>query len=45
MNVYPIYLPPLREREADLLLLADHFLEKYAREYEKDIRRISTPAT
>ncbi len=44
LNVYPIYLPPLREREADLLLLADHFLEKYSREYGKDIRRISTPA-
>jgi Nif-specific regulatory protein len=44
LNVYPIYLPPLREREADLLLLADYFLEKYAKEYEKDIRRISTPA-
>jgi Nif-specific regulatory protein len=44
LNVYPIYLPPLREREADLLLLADYFLEKYAGEYEKDIKRISTPA-
>jgi Nif-specific regulatory protein len=44
LNVYPIYLPPLREREADLLLLADYFLEKYAKEYNKDIRRISTPA-
>jgi len=44
LNVYPIYLPPLREREADILLLADYFLEKYASEYEKDIRRISTPA-
>jgi len=44
LNVYPIYLPPLREREADLLLLADYFLEKYSREYGKDIRRISTPA-
>jgi Nif-specific regulatory protein len=44
LNVYPIYLPPLREREADLLLLADHFLEKYSSEYKKDIRRISTPA-
>ena len=44
LNVYPIYLPPLREREADLLLLADYFLEKYAEEYNKDIRRISTPA-
>lgn len=44
LNVYPIYLPPLREREADILLLADYFLEKYAREYRKDIKRISTPA-
>ncbi len=44
LNVYPIYLPPLREREADLLLLADYFLEKYAKEYQKDIKRISTPA-
>lgn len=44
LNVYPIYLPPLREREADILLLADYFLEKYAHEYGKDIKRISTPA-
>jgi Nif-specific regulatory protein len=44
LNVYPIYLPPLREREADLLLLADYFLEKYSKEYNKDILRISTPA-
>ncbi len=44
LNVYPIYLPPLREREADLLLLSDYFLEKYAQEYGKNIKRISTPA-
>ncbi|NQU14095.1 MAG: sigma 54-interacting transcriptional regulator, partial [Desulfobacteraceae bacterium] len=44
LNVYPIYLPPLREREADVLLLADYFLDKYASEYQKDIKRISTPA-
>ncbi|MGM0428371.1 MAG: sigma 54-interacting transcriptional regulator [Thermodesulfobacteriota bacterium] len=44
LNVYPIYLPPLREREADILLLADYFLEKYAAEYQKEIKRISTPA-
>lgn len=44
LNVYPIYLPPLREREADVLLLGDYFLEKYAEEYGKDIKRISTPA-
>jgi Nif-specific regulatory protein len=44
LNVYPIYLPALREREADLLLLADYFLEKYSNEYNKEIKRISTPA-
>jgi Nif-specific regulatory protein len=44
LNVYPIYLPALREREADLLLLADYFFEKYSSEYNKDIKRISTPA-
>jgi Nif-specific regulatory protein len=44
LNVYPIYLPSLREREADILLLSDYFLEKYALEYNKDIKRISTPA-
>ena len=44
LNVFTIFVPPLRERKSDLLLLADHFLQKYAREHEKDIRRISTPA-
>ncbi len=44
LNVFPIYLPPLRERKTDILLLADHFLEQYAKENHKDIRRFSTPA-
>lgn len=44
LNVFPIYMPPLRERKTDILLLADHFLEKYAAENQKDIRRFSTPA-
>ncbi|MBL0712894.1 MAG: sigma 54-interacting transcriptional regulator [Desulfosarcina sp.] len=44
LNVFPIYLPPLREHKTDILLLADHFLERYARENNKDIRRFSTPA-
>ncbi|MBN2032141.1 MAG: sigma 54-interacting transcriptional regulator [Deltaproteobacteria bacterium] len=44
LNVYPIYMPPLREREADILLLSDSFLDKYAKEYNKNIKRISTPA-
>ncbi len=44
LNVFPIYLPPLRERKTDVLLLAEHFLEKYSKQYDKKIRRISTPA-
>jgi Nif-specific regulatory protein len=44
LNVFSIFVPPLRDRKSDLLLLADHFLLKYAREHKKDIRRISTPA-
>jgi Nif-specific regulatory protein len=44
LNVFPIFVPPLRERKADVLLLADHFLEKFAREQGKTIARISTPA-
>ena len=44
LNVFAIFMPPLRERKSDLLLLADHFLEKYAREHGKSIKRISTPA-
>jgi len=41
---FTIYLPPLRERKSDILLLAEHFLEKYEREQKKNVKRISTPA-
>jgi Nif-specific regulatory protein len=44
LNVFPIYIPSLRERKTDILLLAEHFLAKYARENNKRIRRISTLA-
>jgi len=44
LNVFPIHMPPLRERKTDVLLLADHFVEKYSKDNLKDIRRISTPA-
>jgi Nif-specific regulatory protein len=44
INVFTIFVPSLRERKSDIMLLADHFLEKYGREHGKDIRRISTPA-
>jgi Nif-specific regulatory protein len=44
LNVFSIYLPPLRERKTDILLLADHFLEKYSCQNGRRIKRISTPA-
>jgi Nif-specific regulatory protein len=44
LNVFTIFVPPLRERKSDILLLADHFLEKFSREHGKQVRRISTPA-
>ena len=44
LNVYSIYLPPLRDRKTDILLLADHFMLKYGRQHGKAIKRISTPA-
>jgi Nif-specific regulatory protein len=44
VNVFPIFLPPLRERRDDILLLADYFVEQYSKKMGKDVRRISTPA-
>jgi len=44
LNVFSIYLPPLRERKTDILLLAEHFLDKYAKQNTKQIKRISTSA-
>ncbi len=44
LNVFPIHVPALRERKSDIMLLADHFVEKYAKIHAKEVRRISTPA-
>ncbi len=44
LNVFTICVPPLRERKSDVLLLADHFVERYARHHGRSIKRISTPA-
>jgi Nif-specific regulatory protein len=44
LNVFTIFMPPLRERKPDVLLLAEHFVEKFEREHGKSIKRISTPA-
>jgi Nif-specific regulatory protein len=44
LNVFTIFVPPLRERKPDVMALADYFLEKYTKEHSKNIKRISTPA-
>ncbi len=44
LNVFPVFMPPLRERRTDILLLADHFLMKYSKENDKEIQRISSAA-
>jgi Nif-specific regulatory protein len=44
LNVFTIFMPALRERKPDILLLAEHFVEKFEREHNKHIKRISTPA-
>ncbi|NPA49973.1 MAG: GAF domain-containing protein [Thermodesulfobacteria bacterium] len=44
LNVFPIYVPPLRERSTDIIPLAEFFLEKYSREHGKEIKRLSSPA-
>ena len=44
LNVIPINMPPLRERKEDIPLLTQHFIEKYAREFGKEVRMISVYA-
>jgi DNA-binding NtrC family response regulator len=44
LKVIPINLPPLRERKEDIIPLAEHFLEKYRRPLEKEIRGFSPEA-
>jgi formate hydrogenlyase transcriptional activator len=40
LNVFPIHVPPLRERPEDILLLAKHFIGRYAAKLGKRIRRV-----
>ncbi len=44
LNVFPLFIPPLRERRADIPLLVNHFIEKYNKIHGLGIKRISSTA-
>jgi two-component system nitrogen regulation response regulator NtrX len=44
LNVIPIFVPPLRERQEDIPLLADHFMRVFAREYGRRLKSLDASA-
>ena len=44
LSVFPIFVPPLLKRKADIILLADYFMAKYAAENEKKVNKLSNEA-
>lgn len=44
INTIELHIPPLRERGNDILLLAEHFLQRYARKYQKEMRGLTREA-
>jgi transcriptional regulator with PAS, ATPase and Fis domain len=44
INVVTVFLPPLRERREDILVLAQHFLERFAERYERPIVGLTSEA-
>ena len=44
INVITLHIPPLRERKGDILLLVDHFLNKYSHETTKQVDRVTPEA-
>jgi two-component system nitrogen regulation response regulator NtrX len=44
LNVIPIFVPPLRDRQEDIPLLADHFMAEFAREYGRRLKQFDAGA-
>jgi len=44
INVFPVFIPPLRERVNDIPGLADHFIAKFNKNHNRSIKRISSSA-
>jgi two-component system nitrogen regulation response regulator NtrX len=44
LNVIPIFVPPLRDRDADVPVLADHFMAEFAREYGRRLKKLDARA-
>lgn len=44
LSVFPIHMPPLRDRKEDILLLLDNFLQKYSEEFDKSARSFTPKA-
>ncbi|MCV5633223.1 hydrogenase, partial [Escherichia coli] len=44
LNVFSLYIPPLRERTEDVLLLASYFLKEYNKSYKKGVLQMDKEA-
>ena len=44
LNVIPVFVPPLRDRQEDIPLLADHFMAEFAREYGRRVKHFEPGA-
>ena len=44
LNIFPIFVPELCRRQEDILLLAEHFINRFNAKYRKNIKRLSSPA-